>query len=475
MTARILVVDDVASNLRLLEANLIACYYEVRTASTGEAALLIASEWQPDIVLLDVMMPELDGYDVCRALKAERQTSHIPVVMVTALRSAPDRLRGLSCGADEFLTKPIEVGILQARLRSIMRLKRVTDEWRTRGLAARALGLESLDPSGTGRIRGRALIVDELPHRSRRVGAVLSRLGIEPMVVTETNASGLWAPPHAGPGVAADTRDDEFDLVVIALSSQPGEELRLIGRLRAAEATRDVPILLLAESDARQETIAGLDLGASDTLLLPLDEDELAIRATNQVRRKTMQDKLRSSIDNAMVLAVTDHLTGLYNRRYLLGYLGGLFADARRSPFGLCLIDVDHFKQINDGRGHAVGDRALASIAQVLRESLREVDLVARYGGEEFVVVSADATADHLGEMAERLRGAVELTAFEDGLRVTVSIGLAMSTGTSSSRELLDHADQALYAAKRGGRNRVLRFGATGSSEVADFRRAAAS
>ena len=141
MTARILIVDDMPANTRLLGAKLAAEYYQVSSARDGFEALSIARDWQPDLILLDVMMPGMDGYECCRQLKDDPVTLHIPVVMVTALGEPGERLRGLEAGADDFLTKPVDYDTLMARVRSLVRLKRLLDEWRARGDTARALGL----------------------------------------------------------------------------------------------------------------------------------------------------------------------------------------------------------------------------------------------------------------------------------------------------------------------------------------------
>src|ERR687886_1132822 len=134
MTARVLVVDDVPANVRLLEARLSAEYFDVLTAASGTQALQICQRAQCDIVLLDVMMPDMDGFEVCRRLKANPKTHHIPVIMVTALDQPADRVRGLEAGADDFLTKPVSEIALLARVRSLVRLKMVTDELRMRAL-----------------------------------------------------------------------------------------------------------------------------------------------------------------------------------------------------------------------------------------------------------------------------------------------------------------------------------------------------
>src|SRR5690349_2035841 len=142
MTARILVVDDVSANVKLLEARLTAEYFDVVTAMSGPEALSLCRSAQCDIVLLDVMMPEMDGFEVCRRLKADPATHHIPVVMVTALDQPADRVQGLEAGADDFLTKPVSEIALIARVRSLVRLKLAADELRMRALTSKEIGLQ---------------------------------------------------------------------------------------------------------------------------------------------------------------------------------------------------------------------------------------------------------------------------------------------------------------------------------------------
>ena len=176
MTARVLVVDDVPANVKLLEARLSAEYFDVITAMSGQEALAICERAECDIVLLDVMMPDMDGFEVCRRLKTNPATHHIPVVMVTALDQPSDRVRGLEAGADDFLTKPVTDVALIARVRSLARLKMVTDELRMRAVTSREIGIESPEREAvadTGR-GGRVLIVDDRPSSYERIAATLS-------------------------------------------------------------------------------------------------------------------------------------------------------------------------------------------------------------------------------------------------------------------------------------------------------------
>ncbi len=448
MTARILIVDDVPANTRLLEAKLAAEYYQVTSARDGFEALAAAKAWQPDLILLDVMMPGMDGYECCRLLKEDPATLHIPVVMVTALGEPAERLHGLDAGADDFLTKPVDYDTLMARVRSLVRLKRLLDEWRARGDTARALGLSTdqlLIPSVAG---ARVLIVDDWDQSARGIQDALIVDGIVPAhASSQAEAIALTAAVN-------------FDLLVINLSLAEEDPLRLVSMLRASDITHETPLLLLGEAGEKDRILRGFALGANDCLVQPVDPNELRARARNQIRRKFYQDRLRSDLGTALEMALTDPLTGLYNQRYLRRHLAGLMDGGQGRPIALLMLDVDHFKLVNDRFGHASGDRALRLIADCLRINTRVFDSVARYGGEEFVVVMPGTTTDEATATAERLRAAIEVIEFTEmeGSRVplTASIGVACTPTASGSPELLlQAADVALYDAKRNGRNRV--------------------
>lgn len=444
MTARILVVDDVAANARVLEARLGQEYYEVRTASSGGNALEVALSWQPDLVLLDVMMPDMDGYEVCRRIKANAATRHIPVVMVTALHEAGERVAGLEAGADDFLTKPVDFETLFARVKSLVRLKRLLDEWRSRGAPIRGAEDEFLPPPVAG---ARALVVDDDEAGAATVQDVLARDGI------------VAARAGSEAEAAALAMGLPLDLVVLSLSMTVDDPLRLASRLRAADATQDIPLLLIAEPEQKGRILRGFDLGANDWVMRPIDANELRVRARNQIRRRVYQERLRNDMGHAIELALIDPLTGLYNQRYLMRDLAVRMSPERTAALSLVMIDIDHFKSVNDHWGHPVGDRALRLVADTLRTRVRLADSVARYGGEEFVVVMPGASLAEAQAAAERLRVAVEKMNFTPGgaarHHLTISLGVASGAPGGSAEALIAAADQALYAAKRGGRNRV--------------------
>ncbi|HEY9217808.1 MAG TPA: PleD family two-component system response regulator [Phenylobacterium sp.] len=450
MTARILVVDDIEANVRLLEAKLAAEYYEVLTANDGPTALAIAASEKPDIVLLDVMMPGMDGLQVCKRLKEDAETRHIPVVLVTALDGRSDRISGLESGADEFLTKPIDDVMLFARVRSLTRLKMVIDELREREASGRRMGVIAGAASRLGGTGGRVLIVDDQERQAQRVA---SELAIEHRPVIESSAE-----------KALMTARGPVDLIIVNAAARSFDGLRFAASLRSDEVTRHLPILAIVDFDERPRLVKALEIGVNDLLSKPIDPQELAARARTQIRRKRYTDYLRDNLDHSLELAVTDQLTGLHNRRYMQGQLEALVRRAGHGgePVSTLLLDIDHFKKINDGYGHDVGDEVLREFAVRLASNVRAIDLPCRYGGEEFVVVMPDTKLADAERIAERIRlhvaGAPFRTSAEgDLLSVTISIGVAAAQHPADTPEtLLKRADEALYEAKASGRNKVI-------------------
>ncbi|WP_297697047.1 PleD family two-component system response regulator [Phenylobacterium sp.] len=450
MSARILVVDDIEANVRLLEAKLAAEYYEVLTAGDGPTALALAAAEQPDIVLLDVMMPGMDGFSVCRRLKDDPATRHIPVVLVTALDGRADRVAGLEAGADEFLTKPIDDMMLFARVRSLTRLKAVIDELREREASGRRMGVIAGAHARLGGAGGRILVVDDHPRQAQRICA---ELAVEHRPIAETDAEKALLTARAG-----------VDLVIVNTSARAFDGLRLVAQLRSDEASRTVPVLAIIDSDDRPRVVKALEIGANDILARPIDPQELAARVRTQIRRKRYTDYLRDNLDQSLELAVTDQLTGLHNRRYMEGRLDALSrrAGAGGEPFACLVIDIDHFKKVNDSFGHQVGDEVLREFAIRLASNVRAIDLPVRYGGEEFVVVMPDTLLEDARRIAERIRLHVAGSPFrvlggQELLSVTISIGVAASlSGEDTPQALLRRADEAMYEAKSAGRNRVI-------------------
>ena len=452
MTARVLVVDDILSNVKLLEAKLSAEYFEVATAYGGLEALTKIEQHEPDIVLLDVMMPGMDGFEVCRRIKQNPKTAHLPVVMVTALDQPADRVTGLEAGADDFLTKPVDDAALFARVRSLVRLKMMTDELRMRESTGQSMGL--IDPAETlvdGSPSGRILLIEDRPE-----SAAWFKTSLQPqneVVAVDSFEEALVRVKGGDP-----------DLIVVSLSLRGFDGLRLCSQLRSLPEGRNVPILVLVSDGDRRKLTQALEMGVNDYLTRPVDKNELVARVRTQLRKKRYSDRLRHNVQLSLEMAITDQLTGLHNRRYMGRHLDTLIANAERScrPIAFLILDIDHFKSVNDTYGHDIGDEVLREFAGRISANVRGIDLACRYGGEEFVVVMPETDMELASTVAERLRRSVEATPFAISrephtLNVTISIGIAGSEpGGDTPDALLHRADQALYRAKREGRNRVV-------------------
>lgn len=452
MTARVLVVDDILANVKLLEARLSAEYFEVLTACNGREALDILACERVDVVLLDVMMPGMDGYEVCRRIKAEPEMQHLPVIMVTALDQASDRVQGLEAGADDFLSKPVDDVALVTRVKNLARLKVLADEMTMRAKSSQQMSADSAPPLKWAEAgsNGSVLVVDDVPRSAARLVDPLR--AIHNVQIEGDGASALVRLGKGG-----------FDCAIVSLSMEKTDGLRLCSQMRSIEATRHLPIIIVVEPGEDARLLRALDMGVNDYLTRPLDLNEVVARVRTQVARKRHSDVLRNSIEQSVEMAITDGLTGLHNRRYMETHLRQLVQRARDGgrPLSVLVADIDFFKRVNDTYGHDAGDAVLREFAARFRRNTRGIDLACRMGGEEFVIIMPETDIGRAFQVGERLRACVAAEPFqinsETRLRVTASVGLATLERREDTPEaLFRRADQALYSAKRDGRNRVV-------------------
>ena len=453
MSAKILVVDDIAPNVKLLEAKLAREFFRVVTAMSGPEALEKAKSEKPDVILLDIMMPGMDGFEVCERLKADPETQNIPVVMVTALTDISDRVRGLEAGADDFLSKPVNDLALMSRVRSLIRLKMTADEWVLREETAMQFGAiaHDININDVDTTAAEILLVESNAMEAQRLVESLQRDKHKVTVVP----NGMRALELA--------EKTAFDVILISLNLDGEDGLRLCSHMRLDGVTKSVPIIMLADEHDMVRVATGLEFnGAHDYLLRPIDRNELRARVRTQVRRRRYQKKLKANYESSVSLALTDSLTGLFNRRYLMAHLTKMMQEASAGMKPLCVLifDLDHFKNINDTYGHGAGDEVLREFAQRLSRQLRSFDMLARLGGEEFVAVLPNIGRHTAFDIAFRLRKVVAETPFsitgKGQIAVTCSIGGVILEETVRDPETaIDRADKALYQAKDSGRNCV--------------------
>ena len=453
MAGRILIADDVATNRIVLKVNLMEACYEVLQASGGVETIARARQEVPDLILLDLLMPDMDGVAVCKALKRDPLTTDIPIIIVTAKNDGESRLEALRAGADDFMTKPLDELTLLARVRSLLRARDTDAELRLRDNTHRALGFAE-EPDSFDHPATIAMIAAQSETALKWKTAIGSEMHDNIAVISKETA-------------LSDREDDQTpDVYVIACDlAKPDEGLRLLSELRSRPKTRHSAILMMIPKDAREKSATALDLGANDLMIDGIDPEEMALRLKTQIRRKRQSDRLRETVRDGLRLAVIDPLTGLYNRRYAEPHLLRIAERAKETgrPFAVMVLDLDRFKLINDTYGHSAGDVVLQKVASRIKDNLRGVDMVARIGGEEFLVVMPDTQLDQARMTAQRLCRVVDETPVitpnnQTEIAVSLSIGVAMGglrDDTQSVEQLIEFADRALYAAKSDGRNQV--------------------
>lgn len=455
MTGRILVVDAVATNRIIMKVKLAAACYHVEQVASGRDALAAARELRPDLIVLDVSLPDMPGLDVCRQLKTDTTTAEIPVILVGAETTKAAVLRGLEAGAEEYFSKPLDDVSLLARVRSLLRSRDVVRDLHARGegLVPMGFGEAAAQFGGRGRPGHIAVVAPSAPEtvawKSRLDAQVDHRMSVLPREAALSDA----------------TRDASRAPDVFILSADMGgrgDGFHLLSDLQSRAHSRHAAVIMILPTGDRDRAATALDLGASDVIFEPVDPRELAIRVRSQLRRKRRADHWRATLRAGLELAVTDSLTGLHNRLYALHKLEQMMAHPGRGV-SVMMLDLDHFKAINDRFGHSFGDRVLQMVARRLRAQMRAGDLLARIGGEEFLVALPDDDRPAALDCAERLRDTVARTLIDPGtdrepVRVTLSVGLALvppDAAGETPQQAIARADRALYGSKSDGRDQV--------------------
>ena len=456
MVGKILIVDDVATNRIVMKVRLTVAGYSPLLAADAATGLRLALSEAPDLILLELSLPDMTGLHLLERLRAEPALRHVPIIVCSPILDAKARCAAFRAGADDFLQKPLDEQSLMARIRSFMRAKDEVEGFSSQhdGLAMSGLAeAQALfyQPGVIALISQRGDVAVKLrrdlaPHLADRVLA---------MTAEEAMAEGI------NPGVTPDVFLIESDF------NGPGSGLRLMSELRSRTHTRHAAFCVQSGLGAAIGAAVAFDLGAHDFVPHIVPAEELALRMVRLLARKREADAMRASVQDRLRLAMIDSLTGLHNRRYGMAQLAAIADISRRSgqEFAVMVVDLDRFKSVNDRWGHAAGDAVLIEVADRLSRNLRDGDLLARIGGEEFLIALPETSLPLSRSIAERLCHAIEESPVRIGdfaaLNVTVSIGLASSVNSSmpcvkyTVSELIAGADRALLYAKSAGRNQV--------------------
>lgn len=453
MSGRILIIDSVVTHRIVLKVKIVSAQYSVDTCASCEEARALMAQTMPDLIMINLSDPVEDRHAFCREIRNSRETADMPLIAVGIPDIARARFAALDCGCDDVLPTPISDTMMLARVRSLMRRRTALQEWQLRDGTSRALGFE--DEAAPRLTPPIAAVLSDLPMTARKLGQTLREALAAPVQTMSLQKALLSTPSSAPPDV----------LIVDGTADQTPQRglFRLVAELRARHSTRHAVQLVLVPPDRPEVGAMLLDLGADDVMTAAGEPEELCLRVKNLLQRKFRQDGLRDRVRNGLHAAVTDPLTGLFNRRYAEAHLERIAEQthATGGEYAIMMLDIDHFKSINDRFGHAAGDLVLRELAGRLRGSFRSIDLVARVGGEEFLVAMPNTSAEQAEYAADRIRRLIGDTPFQIGeahspLRVTISVGVAVDglSGTAT-RHVFERADAALYAAKSSGRDAV--------------------
>ena len=447
---KILIVDDDPTSLKILESMLPADRYNVTKANSGEKALEFAFDKPPDLILLDIMMPGIDGYEVTRRIKKDKRTKDVPVIIITSLEESESKLRGMEEGAEELLSKPVHSTELLARVSSMLRLKEYRDQLTIRMLSGKSFGILSKQ-HGEAQIKEaelpRILIVEDTDVDAKIIENALEG---EPFRLSKITK---------GKEVFSFVNQQKTDLILLDILLPDMNGFEICRRLKNDH--RDIQVVIVTCLDDLESKIKGVELGADDFLVKPIIGRELKARIKTLLEKKIHLDSLRTHYEEALGRSQLDWLTGLYNHGYFQQFLGYELVRSIKQgfPVSLIMIDVDNFKNYNDTLGYSAGDAILREMGQVVRNSIREVDFAARYGGDEFAIVLPYVYRENAIIVAERIHRALTSHEFfhDESIKLenpTVSMGIAIFPEEASNKaDLIVQADSMLYLAKQNGKN----------------------
>lgn len=435
----VLVVDDTPSNLTLLSRILSNGGFEVRLADNGETAIEVALEAIPDLILLDVNMPVMDGYETCKKLKADSRTNNIPVIFISALDATEDKVKAFKVGAADYIPKPIEIKEVLARVNTHLANQLLREQLRKANIE-----LEQ-------KVEELTISREQLQERESKLRAFINAM---PNLSFVYDDEGRYLEILTNEPELLLTRAEKLKGRLLKDVMSPDEANRMMSAIHRAIETGETQIV-----EYRIPVVSGEERWFEGRIAsmgkFPDGRSRVVLVAIDVTERVTLYQESQK-------LATQDSLTGCFNRRHFMTLARKELQRIARyeRPVSLMMLDIDYFKKFNDEYGHPAGDKLLCALVKLCQEKLRNVDVLARYGGEEFVVLMPETDSEAAFLMGERLRKEIEkltVTTSQGDRSVTVSIGVASYERSGEQaldlESLIKHADQALYEAKNAGRN----------------------
>ena len=451
---KVLIVDDSPVTIALFDRMLADGPFQTIHASDGQEAVEHAFAELPDVILMDIMMPELNGLEAARRLKSDPRTRDIPIILITAMDDPENKQSSLEAGAEDFLFKPVRRPELLARVNSMIALKEYRDQVGIRERSQLSLVLRK-DGEEAGLASGQppplVLLVEDNEGDVKLVRHFLNGLPVR----IQRTASGREALKFA--------RSGQVDLILLDLVLPDLDGFEVCRQVRESEPGRSTPIIVITCLDDMDSKVKCIELDTDDFLVKPIIGRELQARVKVLLEKKRQLDRLRTHYEAAVNSSVIDWLTGVYNHGYLKTFLDLEIKKSARHgyPVSLIMIDIDDFKTCNDSHGHTVGDGILKDLAQLVKRSVRDVDLVARYGGDEFAVVLPYSDRQGVMATARRIDRAIKAHHFGSqsaahAPRITVSMGVASHPNDAElADDLIHRADLRLYGAKQAGKDQI--------------------
>ena len=430
---KILIVDDEPLNVKLFAAILSSDSYEIIRAYNGEQALIKVNEECPDLILLDIMMPGIDGFEVTRRLKGSIETRDIPIILITAFDIPNYKVIGHEAGADEFLNKPIKAPELKSRVKSLLRTKEYQDKLKLQKQTESDKSCDNGEKTLLGENdKSSVLLVFEEENDAKSIEMFL--YGQPYQINVEKTAK----------DAIALTNQSQIDLILLDVMLEGEECFEICSRLKESEQTANTQILVVADSENLENKHEQFELWSDDFLIKPINVHELRARVKALLKKKTFLDRIYAGPKGSVRSAITDSLSGLANYSYFKYFLEHeikrSFRDSR--PFALIMMELDDVRHNPNCVGHPAGEDLLKDLGTLIKQNIRDVDLGARYKEKRFAIVLADTDENGAVLVAERLKGLIEKHFSPSAESISakspaINIGSAVYPSDADSMDLL--------------------------------------